>query len=307
MFRRGPFEMPDVNELLQYGISSLSLGGLYALMALGLVIVYGILRLVNFAYGELVMVGGYGLLLFGDTPLPWIICAVLSIIAALVAGVLMERVAFRPVRNTSPTTMLITSFAVSNLLQNIALLTVSPRPRAPNLPDIFIRNFTIGDLRIKQADLIALTVSILALAVLTMFLRRTIIGLALRAAADDFTMTRLVGVKANMVIAAAFAVSGFMAGIVAIFWIGRTGQTYPTVGLQPVLIAFIASVVGGMSSLKGAVLGGYVLGFLTMGLQTWLPQSVNNYRDAVLFGIVIVVLLFRPDGLIKPAYSREAR
>jgi branched-chain amino acid transport system permease protein len=129
----------------------------------------------------------------------------------------------------------------------------------------------------------------------------------LRAAADDFTMTRLVGVKANMVVAAAFAVSGFMAGVVAIFWIGRTGQTYPTVGLQPVLIAFIASVVGGMSSLKGAVLGGYVLGFLTMALQTWLPQGVNDYRDAVLFGIVILVLLFRPEGIIKPAYSREAR
>lgn len=296
-----------MNDFFQYIISSLSLGGLYALMALGLVIVYGILRLVNFAYGELVMVAGYGLLVLGDSPLPWIICAILSIIAALVAGVLMERVAFRPVRNTSPTTMLITSFAVSNLLQNVALLAVSPRPRAPDLPNIFVKNITIGDLRIKQADLIALSVSILALVVLTIFLRRTIIGLALRAAADDFTMTRLVGVNANRVIAAAFAVSGFMAGVVAIFWIGRTGQTYPTVGLQPVLIAFIASVVGGMSSLKGAVLGGYVLGFLTMALQTWLPQGVNNYRDAVLFGIVIVVLLFRPEGLIKPAYSREAR
>ena len=98
-----------------------------------------------------------------------------------------------------------------------------------------------------------------------------------------------------------------MAGIVALFWIGRTGQTYPTVGLQPVLIAFIASVVGGMESLRGAVVGGYVLGFLTMGLQTWLPQGVNNYRDAVMFGIVIVVLLLRPQGLIRPAYSREVR
>jgi branched-chain amino acid transport system permease protein len=296
-----------MNDILQYVISSMSLGGLYALMALGLVIVYGILRLVNFAYGELVMVAGYGLLVLGDTPLPWLICAGLSITAAMIAGVLMERIAFRPVRNSSPTTMLITSFALANLLQNIALLSVSPRPRAPRLPDFFVASVTIGELRIKQADLIALVVSILALVALTMFLRRTVIGLALRAAADDFTMTRLVGVKANMVVAAAFAVSGFMAGVVAIFWIGRTGQTYPTVGLQPVLIAFIASVVGGMSSLKGAVLGGYVLGFLTMALQTWLPQGVNDYRDAVLFGIVILVLLFRPEGIIKPAYSREAR
>jgi branched-chain amino acid transport system permease protein len=145
------------------------------------------------------------------------------------------------------------------------------------------------------------------LVVLTVFLRRTIIGLALRAAADDFTMTRLVGIRANIVIAAAFAVSGFMAGVVALFWIGRSGQVWPTVGLQPVLIAFIASVVGGMESLKGAVLGGYVLGFLTMGLQTWLPQGVNNYRDAVMFGIVILVLVIRPQGLVRPLYLREAR
>lgn len=296
-----------MNELIQYVISALSLGGLYALMALGLVIVYGILRLVNFAYGELIMVAGYGLLLFGRSPLPWIIVAVLSVIASLVAGVLMERVAFRPVRNTSPTTMLITSFAVSNLLQNIALLTVSPRPRAPRLPSIFVESRAIAGVQIKVVDVIGLVVSIIALGILTVFLRRTIIGLALRAAADDFTMTRLVGIRANVVIASAFAVSGFMAGIVALFWIGRTGQVWPAVGLQPVLIAFIASVIGGMESLKGAVLGGYILGFLTMGLQTWLPQGVNNYRDAVMFGIVVLVLLVRPQGIVRPLYLQETR
>ncbi|HEY7035332.1 MAG TPA: branched-chain amino acid ABC transporter permease [Thermomicrobiales bacterium] len=296
-----------MDQAIQYVISALSLGGLYALMALGLVIVYGILHLVNFAYGELIMVAGYGLLLFGRSPLPWIVVAILSVVAAVIAGVLMERIAFRPVRNTSPTTMLITSFAVSNLLQNIALLTISPRPRAPRLPDLFIKNVEIGNVSVKIVDVIGLFVSLIALGVLTIFLRRTIIGLSLRAAADDFTMTRLVGVRANRVIAAAFAVSGFMAGVVALFWIGRTGQVWPSVGLQPVLIAFIASVVGGMDTLKGAVLGGYVLGFLTMGLQTWLPQGVNNYRDAVMFGIVIVVLLIRPQGLVRPLYSREAR
>jgi branched-chain amino acid transport system permease protein len=299
--------MHAIGEAIQYVVSALSLGGLYALMALGLVIVYGILRLVNFAYGELVMVAGYGLLLFGNSPLPWIGVAILSVIAATIAGVLMERIAFRPVRDSSPTTMLITSFAVSNLLQNIALLTISPRPRAPRLPAAFVESYAVGDLRIKIVDVIGIVVGVLALIGLTIFLRRTVIGLALRAAADDFTMTRLLGVRANLVIAAAFAISGFMAGIVALFWIGRTGQTYPSVGLQPVLIAFIASVVGGIESLKGAVVGGYVLGFLTIGLQTWLPQGVNNYRDAVMFGIVIVVLLIRPQGLIRPEYVREAR
>ncbi len=296
-----------IADLAQYAVSSLSLGGLYALMALGLVIVYGILRLINFAYGELVMVAGYGMLLFGRSPWPWIFVAILSVIAAIIAAVVMERVAFRPVRNSSPTTMLITSFAVSALLQNLALLIISPRPKVPRLPAMFTRNIRWHGIRIDVLDLIGLIVSIVSLIVLTIFLRKTITGLSLRAAADDFTMTRLMGVNANKVIATAFAISGLMAGLVALFWVGNARSTTPTIGLEPVLIAFIASVVGGMSSLKGAVLGGYVLGFLTIGLQTWLPQDINAYRDAVLFGIVILVLLIRPDGLIKPAYSREAR
>lgn len=287
-----------MSDAVQFLISSVSIGGLYALMALGLVIVYGILRLVNFAYGELIMVAGYSLLLLGDSPLPWIIVAILSVIAAAIAGVLMERIAFRPVRNSDPTTMLITSFAVSTLLQNIALLTISPRPRPVRLPDFFVQSLTLGGVRIRVVDLIALAVTLGALIALTLFLRRSIMGMALRAAADDFTMTRLLGVRANRVIASAFAISGALAGIVALFWIGRSSLVEPSVGLQPVLIAFIASVTGGLDSLRGAVLGGYVLGFLTIGLQTWLPRDLLDYRDAVMFGIVIVILLVRPQGLL---------
>ncbi|MBW3633828.1 MAG: branched-chain amino acid ABC transporter permease [Chloroflexi bacterium] len=296
-----------MDNLVQYIISSLSLGGLYALMTLGLVVVYGILRLINFAYGELVMVAGYGLLLFGQTAMPWPLVALLSIAVAILVAVLMERVAFRPVRFGSASTMLITSFAVSTLLQNTTLLAISPRPQAVRLPAFFVESVTVGGLRLRVVDLASLAVSILALIVLSILLRRTIIGIALRAAADDFTMTRLLGVRANLIISVAFAVSGLLAGIVAIFWVGRSSLVEPAIGLQPVLIAFIASVVGGMENLKGAVLGGYLLGFLTVGLQTWLPQALLDYRNAILFGIVIVILLLRPEGLIRPAYSRERR
>ncbi len=299
--------MGSFSDFVQYLVSSLSVGGLYALMALGLVIVYGISKLINFAYGELIMVAGYGLLIFGRSWLPWLIVAAMSVFCAVIVALGMDQIAFRPVRNASPTTMLITSFAVSTLLQNIALLFISPRPRAPRLPSIFVQSVHVGGIRMKVVDIIALVVSIVALLALQVFLRKTVVGLSLRAAADDFTMTRLVGVNANQVIATAFAISGLVAGIVALFWIGRIGQVLPTVGFQPVLIAFIASVVGGLSSIKGAVLGGYVLGFLTIGLQTWLPQDVNVYRDAIMFAIVIVMLLVRPDGLIKPAFSRETR
>jgi branched-chain amino acid transport system permease protein len=299
--------MDSISDLVQYLVSALSVGGLYALMALGLVIVYGISQLVNFAYGELIMVAGYGLLIFGRSWLPWVIVAIMSVFCAVVVALGMDQIAFRPVRNASPTTMLITSFAVSTLLQSVALLMISPRPRAPRLPSIFVESVEIAGIRVKVVDVVALVVSIVALIALQIFLRKSIVGLSLRAAADDFTMTRLVGVNANKVIATAFAISGLLAGVVALFWIGRIGQVLPTVGFQPVLIAFIASVVGGLSSIKGAVLGGYILGFLTIGLQTWLPQDVNAYRDAIMFAIVIVMLLVRPEGLIRPAFSRETR
>lgn len=297
--------MEFVNELLQFLINALSLGSLYALMALGLALVYGILRLVNFAYGELVMVGGYTLLVIGAGPLPWLIVAALSVIMAVIVSLLLERVAFRPVRHASPNTMLITSFAVSSLLQNAALLFVSPRPRAVRIPGIFNESFTVAGLQISQINLLTLIVCLALLGLLTLFLKRTILGLALRAAADDFTMTRLLGVRANRVIAAAFAISGCLAGVVSLFWIGRIGSVTPNIGLTPILIAFIATVIGGMESLTGAVVGGYLLGLLTVGLQLLLPQELLDFRQAFIFGIVILVLLFRPQGLIRATQARE--
>jgi branched-chain amino acid transport system permease protein len=298
--------LDTLKEILQFLINALSLGGLYALMALGLALVYSILRLVNFAYGELVMVGGYTLLVVGRAePLPWLIVAVISIVMAVLASLLLERVAFRSVRHASANTMLITSFAVSTLLQNAALLLISPRTRAVRVPSFFIENITVGGLLISKSNLLSLVVSLATLGLLTFFLRRTIMGSALRAAADDFVMTRLLGVRANQVIATAFAISGCLAGLVALFWVGRTASVVPYIGLNPVLIAFVASVIGGMGSLTGAVVGGYLLGFLTIGLNTVLPQGLLDFRQAFLFGIVILLLLFRPQGLISGTQSAE--
>ncbi len=297
--------MELLNQILQFLINALSLGGLYALMALGLALVYGILRLVNFAYGELVMVAGYTLLLFGAGPFPWIIVAVLSVMMAVMTSLLLERVAFRPVRHASPTTMLITSFAVSALLQNAAILFISPRHKAVSMPSFFIENIKLGRFMISKSNILSLVVSLLVLGLLTLFLRRTILGSALRAAADDFVMTRLLGVRANHVIAAAFAISGGLAGVVALFWVGRSGSVVYNIGLTPVLIAFVATVIGGMESLTGAVVGGYLLGFLTVGLQLILPQRLLDYRQAFVFAIVILVLLFRPQGLISGTSGTE--
>lgn len=291
---------------LEFTINTLSLGSLYALLALGLVIVYGILRLVNFAYGELIMVGGYTLyLLAGFTSLPWVAVAILAVVIAMLASLLTEIVAFRPVREKSLTAMLITSFAVSTLLQNGALLTISPRARAVTLPQLFQNSIVIAGTSVPWRHLLTILTAVVMLALLTLLLRRTLLGIALRAAADNFSMTRMLGVPANTVISTAFAISGFMAGIVSIFWIGRSASVTPTIGGPPLLVAFVATVIGGMRSLTGAVVGGFVYAIAISLLGIWLPSGLLEFREAFMFAIVILVLLIRPEGLIRSRTSVE--
>ncbi len=288
-----------MNEAIRFIVDVASLGSLYALMALGLVLVYGILRLVNFAYGELIMIAGYTLYLLSGSPLPWLVMAACAVVAALAASVLTERVAFRPVREKSLTAMLITSFAVSTLFQNAALLFISPRARLVPLPDLFSESIVIGGMIFFVRELLAIVVSISMLVLFTALLNRTVLGIALRAAADNFRMTRMLGVPANLVIGVAFAISGFLAGVVALFWLGRTASVMPGIGLEPLIVAFVATVLGGMQSLVGAVVGGYVLALMTVGINTFLPQALVDYRQAFTFTLVILILLFRPEGLVR--------
>jgi branched-chain amino acid transport system permease protein len=291
---------------LDFFINALSLGSLYALIALGLVIVYGILKLVNFAYGELIMLAGYVLyLLTNGTSFPWLVVAAIAIVAAMVTSYMTELVAFRPVRAKSLTAMLITSFAVSTLLQNGALLIISPRARAVRLPEAFSQIAHLGGLDIPMRNILTILTSLLLLAGLTLLLKYTVLGIALRAAAENFRMTRMLGVPANLIISTAFAISGILAGVVSLFWIGRTGSVTPTIGGAPLLIAFVATVIGGMRSLTGAVVGGYVYGLLFSLIGIMLPQSLLDYREAFMFLIVIIILLYRPEGLIRGGSTGE--
>lgn len=294
-----------MQDLIQFLLNALSLGSMYALMALGLVIVFGILRLVNFAYGELLMVAGYTWFILQGQAWAMFAIAVAAVVAAALASVLTERIAFRPIRSESLNAMLVTSFAVSTLLQNSALLFVSPRARAVEVPSVMNQNINFAGLRLGAGDLITILVSGVVLAGLALLLRRTTLGIALRAASDDFRMLRLLGVRADMVIVMAFVISGVLAGIVGLLWISRIGSVTPTVGLTPLLIALIAVVVGGMNGLAGSIVGGYLLGALTVGLQLLLPQDVLAFRDAFIFAVVILVLVFRPQGLVKGRYSAE--
>jgi len=289
---------------LDFLINAISLGSTYALLALGMVIVYGILKLVNFAYGELIMITGYSLFVVALGPhLPWIIMAVLAVGVAVLTSYLTERVAFRPVRSNSLTAMLITSFAVSTLLQNAALLIISPRARGVPLPDVFSESAVIWGQSVPIRSLLAIVTSLLLLGLLVLLLRRTVLGIALRAASDNFRMTRMLGVPANLVISVAFAISGLLAGVVGLFWVGRTASVTPTIGAAPLLVAFVATVIGGMRSLLGAVVGGYIYGIVFSLIGVLLPQGLLEFREAFMFLIVILILLFRPEGLIRGVNS----
>lgn len=290
---------------IQFLIDVLSLGGAYALMALGLVIVYGILRLVNFAYGELIMVAGYTLYLLNGSALPWLVMAAAAVMMAVVTGLATDYVAFRPVRAKSVTAVLITSFAFSTLLQNAALLFISPRPRNVPLPDIFSETVQFAGVITPARNLITIAAAVILLALFAWLMRRSVLGIAMRAAATHFTMARMLGVPANLIISSAFALSGLLAGLVALLWLGRIGTVAPGIGLEPLLIAFIATVLGGMRSLQGAVLGGFLLAFIDTGLNYTLPQDLLKFRDAFTFSLVILILLWRPEGLLKGPASGQ--
>ena len=294
-------------SIIQFLINALALGGVYALTTLGLVIVFGIMRLVNFAYGELLMVAGYTLWVLTNRGVPWLLATVIGIGVALIAALVMERVGFRRLREAKPATLLITSFALSSVLQTAAVVYVFPKPVPVPMPGIFVQNYQIGNLLIPKIDILSIVVSIMVLIVLTLFLKRTLMGISLRAAAEDFTTTRLMGIRADSVVSTAFAIQGLLAGIVVILWMGSSAVVYPTIGLVPVLIAFMAGIVGGMENLTGAVVGGFLVGFLFTALASILPSEFQAYRQAILFGIVVLILVFKPEGLIRSTYTQEVR
>jgi branched-chain amino acid transport system permease protein len=292
-------------RVVQFFLNALSLGGMYALTTLGLMIVLGIARILNFAYGALIMVAGYTVLVLTSAGVPFWVAVIGAVLLTTCMALLMERVAFRPVRGADETTLLITSFAIGYFLENLPVVFINPRPSPVPLPDIFAQNFILGGLRIPKLNLFSIGVTVVVLGILLLFLKRSILGIALRAAAEDFTTTRLMGIRANAVIATAFAIEGLLGGVAMLLWLGRAASVYPSMGLTPVLIGFMAGTLGGMHSLLGSVLGGFLVGFIFTGLATVLPSGAQPFRTAILFGIVVLVLLFRPQGLIPGSYEEE--
>ncbi len=289
-------------RIVQYTIDALSLGSLYALFALGVALIFSVMRLINFAHGELLMVGAYATVVCGA--LAFVPLAAVVILACVVTALVIERVAFRPVRGADPETMLVTSFAVSFFLQSLAEVIFGPTARSVSLLPGLNSTVAIGGIFLSKLSLAVIAVTAVLLIALTLFLERTTIGLQMRAAAEDFRTARILGVAANRVIAVAFALSGALAGVASLLVVAQQGSIEPQLGFSIVLIAFVATVIGGMGSLVGAVTGGMVLGALTIVLNVTLPQSLAPFRDAFLYAIVFLVLIFRPQGIVASRAHR---
>ena len=283
---------------VQQFINALALGGTYALLALGLAMVFSVLGLINFAHGELMTITGYAMFFAIGAGIPFPIAVIIGIGAATLAAILMERIAFRPVRDANTATMLLTSFAVSTTLHMLFQNLISARPKAIPVPDWMIGAINLGGLSIGVIQVMSITATTLLLLALTIFLRRSILGIAMRAASLDFPVTRLMGINANAVIATAFGISGLLAGVAGVLWLAQRGSVDPLMGFLPVLKAFIAVVLGGLGSLPGAVLGGFVLAFIEVSLRAFLPDDWLPFRESITLTLVIILLLVRPEGLL---------
>lgn len=292
--------------ILQQVINALSLGGIYAMLALGLAIVFSIVRLINFAHGEIMTFGGYGIFMAMGFGFPPVAALTVGLGAAVFMATAQERMAFRAMAGADVVSLLITSFAVSEILKVLFQNGISARPVPISFPSSWSGTYQVGSTTIGVVPTISIVVTLLSLGGLTYILRRTTIGMAMRAAAEDIEMLKLLGVKANRVVAIAFALSGLLAGVAAVIWTAQRGSVDPMMGFFPVLKAFIATVLGGLGSLGGAVLGGFVVGVVEVLLQAFLPDHLAPYRDALVLASVILVLLIRPNGLLPAATASRS-
>jgi len=310
---------------IQQVVNALSAGSLYALMAVGLAMVFGILRLINFAHGDLMMIAAYVAVFCVGAGLPLLLSLPILVVATVGVGLLMERVAYRPLRGSPDVAILLSSFAVGQILQNGTLLGTRlldmPQLVAFPAPDLLSGVMTVGAITIPKVNVASFASGIVLLGLLTFFVTRTNLGLSMRAAAEDLAAARLVGINVNRVVATAFAIGSALAAVAGLLYSVQAGQVNPYMGFTPVLKAFIAAVIGGFGSITGAVVGGYVLGILEVlvtslagigdllpqgsvspevraFLQDWLPSGLASWRDAIVFIVLIVVLLVRPQGIV---------
>ena len=282
----------------QHCFNALTLGSLYALIAIGYTMVYGILRLINFAHGDILMVGAY-FVFFGTFAYgwPWGLAAILAIVGASIIGVAIERVAYRPLREAPRISALISAIAVSFFIESLAVVIFSGQPRPVLQPEWLISEWQLGQVRILKLTAFVPVMTAILVAVLLYVVYRTKPGLAMRAISRDIETTRLMGVRVDNIIAFTFCIGSALAAASGIMWALRYPQVHPYMGIMPGLKAFIAAVFGGIGSIQGAVIGGLALGFVEIMTVAFLPE-LSGYRDAFAFILLVLVLVFKPTGLL---------
>ena len=289
--------------VLQQFINGLQLGSIYALIALGYSMVYGIILLLNFAHGDIIMVGGYIALLIIAAGISPAVAVVVSILGCTVLACVIEKVAYTPLRSAPRISLLITAIGVSYFLENVAQLILGADPRVfPNTAVIPTVNFHLGSLNLSLTTVVTLAAAVLSMAVLTVLVQRTRMGKAMRAVSEDMGAAQLMGININRTITFTFAVGAALAGIGAILYCCKYPQVKPTTGYLLGLKAFVAAVLGGIGSIPGAMLGGLAIGMAevvvnALGYSTW--------TDAVVFLILIIVLLVKPTGFMGASLSEK--
>ncbi len=275
----------------------LALGALYALVAIGLALVFGVLRLINFAQGELITAGAYSLYLTDN--LPALASIVICFAVCIGLSVLIERVAFRPLRGASPATTLVATFAVAFALEAIWLMAFSSNGK-PADPLASLNQIAIGgSLALRWVTIVEMAAGVVLLGGVALVLARTSVGLQMRAAATDFRMARLLGVRTNLVISLAFVIAGVMAAVVAVLFTVQQPSVTPTFGFDITLVALVGAVVGGVDRLWTATAGAFAIGFASSMLADLLPSSQLQFQTAWVFLLVLVLLLLRPAGLFS--------
>jgi len=286
-----------VTEFLQQLINSLSLGSIYALIALGYTMVYGIIKLINFAHGDVYMVGAYvGYASMSILRLGFFESLILAMLICALLGVVIEKVAYRPLRNSTRIAALITAIGVSLLIEYTMMFFVGADPRAyPAMPDFMTGSFSVGGVIIKNQQIMIIGVSVFLMLVLQFVVKRTRMGKAMRAVSQDPDAAQLMGISVDRTISFTFAIGSALAGAAGVLVGVYYNSINPLMGIIPGLKAFVAAVFGGIGIIPGALIGGYVIG----GAETLVSSiGLSLFKDGVVFAILILILIVKPAGLL---------
>lgn len=283
----------SLSTLIQHGLTGISLGGAYALIAIGYTMVYGILRLINFAHGDIFMMAGY-FMIFAMASFPWYIAIPITLLATVILGVAIEKVAYKPLRSAPRMSIMISAIGVSYLLQNLATYLFTALPKGyPEIP-VLKKIYQFGDVSASLVTFITPIVTIVLVIILMQLINHTKMGMAMRAVSKDYDTTQLMGIKINNIISYTFVIGSLLAGIGSILYFTDRMTVYPFSGSMPGLKCFVAAVLGGIGSIPGAVVGGFILG---MGETILTAAGYSTFSDAFTFLVLIIMLLFRPTGI----------